>query len=414
MITIKPSVLKGSINVQSSKSVIHRAFICAALAEGQSQIKNVTYSNDVIATLKALRDLGYCEYSSKNDVVSITGGLKCIPKNCINCEESGTTLRVLLPLGVIGKKVCFITKGRLSSRPMEPFKLLFNEKNILFIKEGDNFIIDGTFEPGDFHISGNISSQFISGLLFKLPLLNGNSTIKITTDIESKPYINLTRHYQSLFNVHSSWNGPNIEVNGNQTYTAASIYAEGDYSHAAFFAVAGALGGDIYLKGLLPNSVQGDKEILTLLQCMGAKVTSFEMEVNIKGNLSKPMDINASDIPDLVPILAVAACGVNGVTKIYNAGRLRFKESDRLNAITSELGKIGAQIFENEDSLVIEGKGFLNGGMVSAHNDHRIVMALTIASCIAKNDIIIDFPEAVYKSSPDFFKQFKSLGGKID
>lgn len=411
---IEPSRLSGEITVQPSKSAMHRALICAALSDGASTLDNIILSEDIKATLNALNDMGFCEFTTEKDRIIIYGNKIKPSKRDIECGESGSTLRMLLPVGLDGVERRFYCRGRLIERPMTPYQNLFDEYGILFKKEMDYWILKGELSPGNFLIDGNISSQFISGLMFKLPLLEGDSKISIKPPIESRPYIKLTQFYQSLFGIESEWKGNNIEIKGNQTYLPADLYVEGDYSHAAFFAVGAALNGSVKLKGLIKNSEQGDKQIFDILNIMGAEIIRREDFITIKNsNNLKSIEIDASQIPDLVPILAVAACGAKGMTKIYNAARLRIKESDRLSAISNELEKLGADIAEYEDSLIIHGRGYLNGGEVYSHNDHRIAMALTVASCISDKDIKIKDWEAVNKSAPDFFEQFKKLGGRV-
>lgn len=411
---IKPSELFGEINIQASKSATHRALICAALSTGVSELSNVLFSEDVKATLNALADMGFCEYKITNNKIEINGNLHKHSEKNIYCGESGSTLRMIIPLALDGRERRFYCKGRLIERPMTPYQNIFDENGILFKKENDCRVLKGELLPGVFTIDGNISSQFISGLLFKLPLLKDDSEISIKPPIESLPYIELTQYYQSLFGVESVWSGDSIKVKGNQSYNKCNINIEGDYSHAAFFAVGAALSGCVEFKGLLKNSSQGDKEIFNILSIAGADIDWRDNSIVVKRDKLQPIEIDVSQIPDLVPILAVAACGAVGVTKIYNAARLRMKESDRLSAITSELEKLGGDICEYEDSLVIRGRGELNGGDVYSHNDHRIAMALTIASCISKKEIKIKDWKAVNKSAPDFFEQFKNLGGRVE
>ncbi|MBC5647016.1 3-phosphoshikimate 1-carboxyvinyltransferase [Christensenella tenuis] len=411
---VAPSNIQGSIKAIPSKSVSHRALICAALAKGDSVLENMAFSEDISATANALRDLGLCEYELHDNVCIVHGGLHREGKEEIDCGESGSTLRFLVPLALDGKKRTFKGHGRLMKRPQGAYDRIFLRNNVEAVKTENSITICGTLDSGEYAMPGDISSQFVSGMLYALPLLMDDSGIHLTTKIESRPYIDLTRNVQAMFGVTSRWRGHIIDVSGRQGYRPHDMTIEGDYSHAAFFAVAAALSGEVLLQGLKENSEQGDKEILGILQCMGAEVEHREDGIFVRKKMLKPIEIDVSQIPDLVPVLAVLGCAVEGKMRIYNAGRLRYKESDRLHAMAHELEKIGADITEYEDSLVINGTGMLDGGEVESHSDHRIAMALTVASCIAKNAITIHDPMVVKKSAPNFYEEFASLGGIVE
>jgi len=410
---ITPSVLSGSIKVIPSKSISHRALICAALAPGISSLKNIAFSDDIKATAQALCDMGFCEYDVVDNICVVSGGLHKECKEVIDCGESGSTLRFLLPLALDGKKHCFTGHGRLLRRPMDGYDKIFVRNHVLFEKNEQRIEICGELSGGEYALPGDVSSQFVSGLLFKLPTLFDDSGIHITTEPESRPYIDITQDVQSNFKIRSRWVGNSIEISGRQRYVPNDMEIEGDYSHAAFFAAAAAITGKITIRGLKQDSKQGDKAIMGILKCMGAEISENEDEVTIEKAVLKPIEIDVSQIPDLVPVLAVLGCAIEGKTRIYNAGRLRYKESDRLHAITTELEKLGADIIEYQDSLVINGSGKLSGGEVDSHNDHRIAMALTVASCIARDDIILSGAGSVSKSAPDFFEEWKIVGGKV-
>lgn len=411
---IAPSRVKGSIRIIPSKSVSHRALICAALAKGESTLTNIAFSEDIAATANALRDMGLCEYELNGDVCRVCGGLHREGKREIDCGESGSTLRFLVPLALDGRERTFVGRGRLMQRPQGAYDRIFIRNNIRSKKTENAITICGKLSGGEYGMPGNISSQFVSGMLYALPLLMDDSGIHITTEIESKPYIDLTRSIQKKFGVRSAWRGNVIDISGRQGYRPHDLAIEGDYSHAAFFAAAAALSGEVILQGLAEESEQGDKEILGILQCMGAEVEHREEGIFVRKNMLKPIEIDVSQIPDLVPVLAVLGCGVQGRMRIYNAGRLRFKESDRLHAITTELEKLGADIVEYEDSVIINGTGVLRGGEVDSHADHRIAMALAVASCIAQEDIVIHGAMAVRKSAPHFYEEFSSIGGNVE
>jgi len=276
--------------------------------------------------------------------------------------------------------------------------------------------VSGKLTSGTYRVRGDISSQFITGLLFSLPILEGNSKILITTKLESKGYIDLTLDILKDFGIEIENNNyKEFNIRGAQKYNSRNYYVEGDYSQGAFFLVAGALGSSIVCYGLNKDSLQGDKVIVDILEAMGCNVEESEEGIRVKPSKTKGIEIDASNCPDLVPVLTVLASLSEGETKIVNAKRLRIKEcSDRLHAITKELNKLGADIIELEDSLIISGVNELKGGEVDSHNDHRIVMALAIAATRAKGDVIINNPRAVEKSYPNFFKDYFKLGGECD
>ncbi|MEG0784706.1 MAG: 3-phosphoshikimate 1-carboxyvinyltransferase [Christensenella sp.] len=410
---ISSSNIKGSVRIIPSKSVSHRALICAALANGVSVLSNIAFSEDVFATANALRDMGLCEYALRDNVCTVQGGLHGEGKEVIDCGESGSTLRFLIPLALDGKKRTFVGHGRLMKRPQDAYDAMFIRNNVEAHRTENSMTICGKLVGGEYAMRGDVSSQFVSGLLYALPLQVDDSGIHLTDKIESKQYVELTRSVQALFGVKSSRRGNIIDVSGRQGYSPCDCEIEGDYSHAANFAAAAALSGEVLLKGLRDASEQGDKEILGILRCMGAEVEHTEEGIVVRKNTLKAIEIDVSQIPDLVPVLAVLGCGAKGKTKIYNAGRLRYKESDRLHAITTELENLGADITEYEDSLVINGTGTIKGGEADSHGDHRIAMALTIASCIAENDVVLHNPMVVRKSAPNFYEEFTEIGGNV-
>lgn len=420
-VKIIPSMLNGSIRIPPSKSMAHRAVICGALSKGLSNIFNIDYSDDITATIEGMRTLG-AEIIEENNCLSVCGEGFLENKNSdfkiIDCIESGSTIRFLIPVALIKEnRVIFKGRGNLGQRPLEPYFEIFEKQNIKYEKEKDklNLKIEGRLKPGEFKIKGNISSQFISGLLFALPLLCGNSKIVITANLESKGYIDLTLDILNKFGIVIENNDyREFFIEGNQKYSPQNYTVEGDYSQAAFFLVAGALGSNIKCEGLNINSLQGDRAILDIIRNMDGKVEINDKFVQAYGTKTRGTIIDGSQFPDIVPILAVLASLSCGTTKIINSKRLRIKECDRLKAICTELNKLGADIKEMEDGLIINGKETLNGGMVDSWNDHRIVMALAIASTRCINPVIITNSGAVKKSYPGFWNDFKNLGGKID
>ncbi len=418
-IIIKPKLLKGNIVVPSSKSLGHRGIIAAALSRGISRVDNIQLSKDIEATMEIMKELGaVVNIEDQNLYIDGRKMFSYEKKLDLRCRESGSTLRFLIPLALTKDgDYIFHGEGKLISRPLEPYYEIFEEKGIKYSREGDGLPlkVSGKLTSGTYRVRGDISSQFITGLLFSLPILEGNSRIQITTKLESKGYIDLTLDTLKDFGIEIENNNyKEFNIRGAQKYNSRNYYVEGDYSQGAFFLVAGALGSSIVCSGLNKDSLQGDKVILDILEAMGCNVEESEEGIKVKPSKTKGIEIDASNCPDLVPVLTVLASLSEGETKIVNAKRLRIKECDRLHAITKELNKLGANIIELEDSLIISGVNELKGGEVDSHNDHRIVMALAIAATRANGDVIINNPSAVEKSYPNFFKDYFKLGGEGD
>lgn len=365
---IKSSLLSGRVIVPPSKSVAHRALIARALSGGNGSIHNLEDSKDMQATNRCL-------------VALSSGG------TVLDCGESGSTLRFIIPIALASGGEYRVTgQGRLLDRPLTPYERYFD-----ISRDNGDLIIRGELKSGTFELEGGISSQFVTGLLFALPLLSGDSEIVMTSPLESKPYVDLTLYVLKEYGINvENEDYKRFTVKGEQKFLERDFTVEGDYSQAAFWLTANALGSDIEVCGLNPESLQGDKEI-----------------VNIIKNDTRIIDV--TDIPDLVPILAVLCCFRQVESRIVGAARLRFKECDRLSAITTELNKLGAKITEFEDSLVITGVDTLHGGEVDSHNDHRIPMALAIAATRCDGEVTINGAECVSKSYPAFFEHYNSL-----
>lgn len=417
-IIIYRSILNGEIKIPPSKSISHRSIICAGLSSGISKIHNVVLSQDIEATIEALRNLG-ATMQVKSNTVKINGirNLQIINEN-FNCNESGSTLRFTIPISAAaGGHAIFYGKGALANRPLTPYYDIFNEQNFKYKNDNGKLplILDGKLKPGEFKIKGNVSSQFISGLLFALPLLDGDSKIIITTKLESKPYISLTIDVLKYYNIiieNSAYT--EFFVKGNQIYKSSDFTVEGDFSQAAFWMVAGILGSHITCTGLNMNSHQGDVSIIQIIRNFNGQVIITGDEVTTLPSKTRGTIIDASQFPDLVPIIAVLAALSDGTTKIINASRLRLKESDRLKAISTQLNKIGADIIEREDGLEIHGKTNFKGGHVDSFNDHRIAMSLAIASLKCSEPLIISRADCVRKSYPHFWDDMLKLGGKFN
>ncbi len=406
-VKLSPRWLSGSLSAVQSKSHLHRLLIANALSGSSQNIKLGQISDDIAATMGCLKEL-----------ISVDS-----PE--LYCNESGSTLRFLLPITMaLKEKAVFHGKGRLPERPLGPLKDVLIEGGCVFLENKESmFTVEGTLKYGRYFLPGNVSSQYITGLLFALPLVQGESKILVSKPIESVGYINMTLQVLDLYGIRifidriSDEDNVIFTIPGDQKYTAPieTPVVEGDWSNAAFWLVAGAIskqGEGIHVYGLSPNSPQGDKEIIDLLENFGAKVFFSEIQGFVSRDKLHGITIDASNIPDLVPILAVLASVSKGITKIIKADRVRIKESDRLHAISVSLNAIGGIVTELEDGLLINGVDCLAGGIVPSFNDHRIVMAMAIASCCCKGEILIDGAEAINKSYPTFFDDLTILGGR--
>ncbi len=418
-IEITPSRLKGKVDIPSSKSVAHRVLICAALAESNNEesiISGISWSKDIEATIDAMSALGAGFYVGQHDgmtqhVIGINSNMPKFPelkkkpeKAVIDCNESGSTLRFIIPVAAaLGIETEFHGRGRLPQRPIDIYIRELSKKGITFDYHNTMpFTMSGQLESGVYEIEGNVSSQFITGLLFALPMLDGDSEIVLTSHLESRPYVDITIDVMKRFGVTIDETENGFHVKGNQKYKPHSEKVEGDYSQAAFFYVANALGSSITLDNLNSDSVQGDKKVLDIIKsmCYNGNIGSFRAD--------------CSDIPDLVPVLAVLAAFGNAESVIYNAERLKIKESNRLETTAELINNIGGNAHVTDDGIVIRPTGTMHGGTVDSYGDHRIVMAAAIAGTKTDGNVIIKGAEAVEKSYPDFFKDYKNLGGKIN
>ena len=424
---VYPTKLKGDVKIPPSKSMAHRAVICAALSDGVCKVTNIDYSDDIIATIEAMKSLG-AVITKKDDYLEVIGIKSSQNKmndsidseRTIDCNESGSTLRFLVPIAALFEGVNrFVGRGNLGKRPLDTYYNIFDEQGIKYsYKEGIlDLKTEGKLKAGEFKVKGNISSQFITGLLFTLPLLDGDSKIIITTEMESKGYIDLTLSAIKDFGVEIVNNNyEEFIIKGNQTYKSIDYRVEGDYSQAAFFLCSDALSNEVVVNDLKRDSLQGDKEVIDILERMGVKIENKGAGLigTAEGQLKSTI-VDGSQCPDIIPVVSLAAALCSGTTEVINAGRLRIKECDRLAAVTSELNKLGAKITEKEDGLIIEGVSKLKGGCtVWSHKDHRIAMTLAIASTVCEEPIIIKDYECVSKSYPEFWNDFKNVGGVFD
>lgn len=416
-ITITPTKLKGKVQVPPSKSMAHRAIICASLAKGKSRIENIEYSKDIEATIKAMQALGTTIEKHENSLTIDGSTTYSKQDSFIDCEESGSTLRFMVPISIAREnRVHFVGKGNLGKRPLDTFYEIFERQNIGYMYHQDvlDLYIGGLLKPDYFKIPGNISSQFISGLLFALPLLDEDSTIEITSPLESKGYIDLTLQMLQTFGIAIENNNyQEFVIRGNQRYQAHDYRVEADYSQAAFYLVAGALGNDVTLLDLHLDSLQGDKVTLDILKQMGARIETVADGIRVVADSLHGTIVDASQCPDVIPVVSVACSLASGKSQIINAGRLRIKECDRIEATTSQLQQLGANITELKEGMDIEGVEQFTGGHCKTFDDHRIAMMLAIAATVCMQEVTIDNKECVQKSYPSFWDDYVMLGGKI-
>lgn len=415
-VQIEPGILQGTVSVPPSKSAAHRAIICAALARGISVIRPIALSNDIRATIDCMRKLG-AVITQEGDTLTVDGTHIFTPKDVrLDCGESGSTLRFLVPVTAVGGvSAVFVGHGKLPERPIGVFTECLPAHGVVCETAGGLPLqISGQLHSGAYAVPGHISSQFITGLLLALPLLEGDSDIILTSPAQSVGYIDMTLDVLKEFGIVIEATANGWHIPGGQCYQARSYTVEGDWSQAAFFLTAAALGGRITIDNLNPYSKQGDKACLDIYARFGADIQTDEKgSITVSHGTLKATTIDAADIPDMVPALAVTAACCEGTTIITGAARLRIKECDRLAAMRDGLSRLGADIRETDDGLVITGVPTLHGGLAEGYNDHRIVMALAMASVRCSGTIILTDGESINKSYPTFFDDMEKLGGKI-
>jgi len=411
--TIIPGKLSGKISVISSKSLSHRYVIAAGLADGTSEIDNVLDSEDLTATREALSALGVKFEGNK-----VIGGVVRAQRQVIDAHESGSTLRFMIPIAMLQKeKIMFTGSGRLPKRTLDVYFDVFKQKNMPFWQMSDDFLpleVQGLLKPGHYSIRGDVSSQFLTGLLFALPLLKRDSVIEITTPLESSGYVELTLDVLKRFGIHILSAGNYFYIKGSQKYQPQKAMVEGDYSQAAFWMVAGLIGSEIELLSLNPVSKQGDYKIVDIIREMNGQITYSDLNRiwKISPSDTDGITIDLSQIPDLGPILMVLAALSSGTTTFVNAARLRIKESDRLEAMYQILVKFGVSMTIDGDTVKIIGQKTLKGNQeFDSFDDHRITMAIAIAAIRADGPITIVNPMCVKKSYPNFFEVYQKLGG---
>ena len=403
--------VKQSLRAISSKSEAHRALICAALADRQTKIICTDTNDDIDATVSCLNSLG-ADIKRDGEAFTVTP-IHTLPQKAeLDCNESGSTLRFMLPLvAALGVDCVYNMRGRLASRPLSPLYELMSENGVTLSPQGINPLsVSGKLSAGEYSVAANISSQFISGLLFALSICKGESKLSLEGNIESAPYIDMTVDALKLFGADISFEEKRscfYIVGKEKLCSPKTVSVGGDWSNAAFFLSAGAIGKTpVTVSGLDTNSRQGDKKIISILEGMGADVSVRGSNVTISPSALHGTEIDASQIPDLVPIIATVASVAQGKTTIYNASRLRLKESDRIESVCATLSALGANILATDDGMIINGKEKLSGGICDSFNDHRIAMSAAIASLVCENAVRIERFEAINKSYPSFMDNF--------
>ena len=397
-VTIHSGKAVGTVAAPPSKSMAHRLLICAGLAEGTSRISGLDYNEDILATIDCLRALG-ASCTVTGDTVTVVGADVCqaAPVEVLRCRESGSTLRFFIPLALLsGRCVLFTGTEKLLSRPLGVYEQLCKEKDFVFTHNGDHLQVQGKLTGDIFQIPGDVSSQFITGLLFALPLTKKDSYIEITTPLESKSYIDLTLQALASFGVQALWQDDRrIFIPGGQRYLAKDMAVEGDYSGAAFYGAMNALGSDVTVQGLLEDSLQGDRVYVRHMKSLCAGCP----------------EIDLSDCPDLGPVLFAVAAAKNGAV-FTGTRRLKIKESDRGAAMAEELAAFGTKVLVEENSVTVTPVEFhAPDRVLRGHNDHRIVMALAVL--LMRTGGEIEGAQAVRKSFPDFFEKLKQLGIEV-
>ena len=397
-VSIHPGKAIGSVTAPPSKSMAHRLLICAGLANGISRIAGLDYNEDILATLDCLRALG-AVCTVENDVVTVVGAdlRNAAPSQALCCRESGSTLRFFIPLALLcGRQVVFTGTEKLLSRPLGVYEQLCREQGFSFFHTNNELTLQGNLKGGTFRVPGDVSSQFITGLLFALPLTGQESYIEITTPLESKSYIDLTMQALAAFGIKAVWqDSQTIHIPEKQQYAARDMAVEGDYSGAAFYGALNAFGGEVAVCGLVPESLQGDKIY----------------QSHIRQLCAKNAEIDLSDCPDLGPVLFAVAAAKNG-GRFTGTRRLKLKESDRAEAMAKELSAFGTRVTVDENSVIVEPVAFhAPDRVLCGHNDHRIVMSLAVLLTLTGGEI--EGAQAVRKSFPDFFEKLKQLGIEV-
>ena len=412
---IRPSKAGGSVKIPPSKSMAHRAIICASLADGKSVISNIDYSVDITTTIECMRKLG-AQIICGESTVTVQGikNFDSLQDSLIQCNESGSTLRFLIPVfSLTNRRVTFTGKNRLLKRPQKIYEDIFKNAGLHFAQDEEKIEIQGALPSGEYTLSGGVSSQFISGLLFTLPMLAENSKIHILLPFESRSYIDLTIQMLAKFGIEIAWEDDlTLYIKGGQKYKAHDETVEGDFSQFAFFGVLSAINSPVDIYGMDPESLQGDKQILEILSQFGCDVAYQNGIYRISAEKLTSADIDLKNCPDLGPVLCTLAAFSNGTTRVYNAGRLRLKESDRIQAMERECAKFGCTITSDDNEMIIHNGYSVPTETLYGWKDHRIVMACAVALSVLGGEI--DGCEAITKSYPSFFEDMKKAGIEVE
>ena len=413
--TITPGERSGAVRPPASKSQAHRLLICAALGEKTVALRCDGVSKDIAATAACLRALG-AEIAMENGLIRVSPIQKAPEGLCrLPCGESGSTLRFLLPVaGALGAEAVFLREGRLPERPLAPLDRELTAHGMTIRAEGAELYCSGRLQSGEYTLPGDVSSQFISGLLMALPRLEGNSALTVTGKLESAAYVTMTEDALMQAGVFFSRTGDTYAIPGGQTCALPeTLRVEGDWSGAAFFLCMGALSRrGITLEGLNLISSQGDRGVLDILRSLGAEVTLSRTGVHVRRGDLRGCVIDAAPVPDLIPALSAVAAAAEGETRIVNAARLRLKESDRLESTAALINALGGEAEELPDGLVIRGKDALRGGTADPRGDHRITMAAAVAAAVCRENVVIPGAECAAKSYPRFWEDLDTLKGE--
>lgn len=417
-----PAKLMGTVAAPASKSEAHRKMICAGLTRQETRLDGFMSSDDMEATIRCLKGLG-AKINAEGDVLTVQGGLgrkAFLP--VLNCGESGSTLRFFVPIALsVAGGATFRMYGRLGQRPMEVYRDLFVPRGVTWrmgvgADRSAELTVTGKMQAGQYVLPGNVSSQFVSGLLFALPLLEGESTLTVLPPVESAGYINMTLEALRESGIVMKETGPySWVIPGGQSYKAQSGCLSGDYSQAAVLLCAGALGHDITVTRLAAQTTQGDRAVLAHLAALGAQVEETEQGVTVKGSRLHGAVLDMHDCPDIAPILALTCQLAQGQSRLKGCGRLRLKECDRLAATVDILNALGGHAWAEGDDIVIEGVQSLQGGVeVDSSNDHRMVMLAAVAATVCQQPVKVSGVEALNKSWPEFIHVYETLGGKAE
>ena len=417
--TLAPGERTGCVRIPASKSQAHRLLICAALGAGETTVECDGVSADIEATVRCLSALGAHMEAAGEGRFKVSPITRAPEDQCeLYCGESGSTLRFLLPVaGALGVRAVFHMEGRLPERPLAPLDDVLCAHGMGITRQGGNLVCEGKLTPGEYEISGGVSSQYISGLLLALPRLDADSRLTVTGTLESAGYVAMTEDALRLAGIKYEKHGQSYDIPGRQAgRLPEACRAEGDWSNAAFFLCMGALSrSGVTVRGLDMASLQGERAVLDILRRFGAEVEPLCGGARVRRGALRAIEIDAAQIPDLVPVLGVTAAAARGTTRIINAGRLRLKESDRLKSTARLIASLGGTAEELPDGLIIHGREALDGGSVETWRDHRIAMAAAAAACVCHSAVSLDDSRCVEKSYPRFWEDYASLelqGGK--